>query len=860
RAGVHRAPSADPKSSGRCGDWLTARQPFASVPFLVRGEPGSDSVEAAVATADEWCNAGPVLIWIDDAQHLDAASSSVIGRLVRAAESLPLTVIVSARPQPRRPELASVLELVATQLRLAPLTEADLVALVAQRVGARPTPRLLDQLAVAAGNPFTVGVLLDLLQHRGTLSVESGHVDIDVADSAVPESAAAAVRAFLGQLPEDTSDLLTTMAVLGTPTDPRDLATLAGRPMAGLAGSLVYANEAGVTRWREDGKLVFTHDLFRDALLAQVPEQLKAVIHRDAVRVLQARSAPAGEIAEHAWRGGDSTAVALVRSVAADLSVYAPGVAADLLAHVQPLISAQDTDEVVADRAEALVLAGRGREAEDLIRSYLPRATSVQQRLRMHDLSLTSMIYRANLPAVHAEIENLLAAPDIPGEVKLELAGMRCWILLLAGHLGAAEQVDAQLIATHGDDAPSGVIRGAAAWLHGRPRDAIRLDQTYEDSQKDAGPDTSAGPAFPPLFILYAEGPQAAERANASARAMSASVNARYVQPFHDYVLGNILLQAGRWSDATAALDAGLELAHETGSLASSVPHGARALIDAHRGDRDAARKRLAEVAHAGYSVLFGFDCAALANLFLAEVDAIAALTEAAVPSDADELTWDTVQGPAQHLAERLWQDAAERGSELWMAYIAPYVMRVATTDLQQQLAAHFRSWSTGQMPGLDPVRDHILGIRDHDHRRIAAAAELLGQAENPLAAGFAWEDAGLIAARTGSASDATKALRKAIDIYETLDAYSDVYRTRARAHRLGIRAARPTTRREPKTGWQSLTPTETTVAALVRQGMTNPQIAGQLFLSPRTVQTHVSHILQKTQLRSRIEIATAGR
>jgi DNA-binding NarL/FixJ family response regulator len=45
-------------------------------------------------------------------------------------------------------------------------------------------------------------------------------------------------------------------------------------------------------------------------------------------------------------------------------------------------------------------------------------------------------------------------------------------------------------------------------------------------------------------------------------------------------------------------------------------------------------------------------------------------------------------------------------------------------------------------------------------------------------------------------------------------------------------------------------------VAGLVAQGMSNPQIAAQLFLSRRTVQTHVSHILAKLNLSSRIDIA----
>ncbi|MYR87166.1 hypothetical protein GTY41_20010, partial [Streptomyces sp. SID685] len=64
--------------------------------------------------------------------------------------------------------------------------------------------------------------------------------------------------------------------------------------------------------------------------------------------------------------------------------------------------------------------------------------------------------------------------------------------------------------------------------------------------------------------------------------------------------------------------------------------------------------------------------------------------------------------------------------------------------------------------------------------------------------------------------------------------------RLRAAGVRLGATAAR----RRPATGWQALTPTETLVADLVASGRTGPEIAQDLNVSTRTVQTHVSHAL----------------
>jgi DNA-binding CsgD family transcriptional regulator len=61
---------------------------------------------------------------------------------------------------------------------------------------------------------------------------------------------------------------------------------------------------------------------------------------------------------------------------------------------------------------------------------------------------------------------------------------------------------------------------------------------------------------------------------------------------------------------------------------------------------------------------------------------------------------------------------------------------------------------------------------------------------------------------------------------------------------------------RRPATGWAALTPTEEKVAYLVGDGLSNPEIGARLFLSRYTVQVHVSRILAKLQVRSRVEVA----
>ncbi len=62
--------------------------------------------------------------------------------------------------------------------------------------------------------------------------------------------------------------------------------------------------------------------------------------------------------------------------------------------------------------------------------------------------------------------------------------------------------------------------------------------------------------------------------------------------------------------------------------------------------------------------------------------------------------------------------------------------------------------------------------------------------------------------------------------------------------------------RKRPSTGWASLTPTELDVARLVSEGLANKEIATRLFISPRTVQTHLTHVYTKLGLTSRVQLA----
>lgn len=62
--------------------------------------------------------------------------------------------------------------------------------------------------------------------------------------------------------------------------------------------------------------------------------------------------------------------------------------------------------------------------------------------------------------------------------------------------------------------------------------------------------------------------------------------------------------------------------------------------------------------------------------------------------------------------------------------------------------------------------------------------------------------------------------------------------------------------RKRPASGWASLTPSELDVVALVSEGLANKDIAARLFISPRTVQSHLTHVYSKLGIRSRVQLA----
>ena len=159
-------------------------------------------------------------------------------------------------------------------------------------------------------------------------------------------------------------------------------------------------------------------------------------------------------------------------------------------------------------------------------------------------------------------------------------------------------------------------------------------------------------------------------------------------------------------------------------------------------------------------------------------------------------------------------------------------------------------------MPSLTGAALRCRGLVEDDAEILQAAVDAYAGSPRRPELALASEDAGAAFARQGLLDRARPLLDQAIVIYEGLDAARDLARAEAVLRGAGIRRGRRGKRGRPQYGWQSLTETEQTVASLVAEGLSNPQIGDRLYVSRRTVQTHLAHVFTKLDLTSRTQLA----
>jgi DNA-binding CsgD family transcriptional regulator len=146
-------------------------------------------------------------------------------------------------------------------------------------------------------------------------------------------------------------------------------------------------------------------------------------------------------------------------------------------------------------------------------------------------------------------------------------------------------------------------------------------------------------------------------------------------------------------------------------------------------------------------------------------------------------------------------------------------------------------------------------GLIEHDPAAMQRACHLLESSPRVLDEALALETYGTALAQTNTEA-AVDIDRRARSLYVSLGARRDVRRIDERLRLRGIAPGRPLVETTLIEGYSELSPTEAAVAALVGEGLTNAEIGRRLYVSSRTVETHVAHLFEKLGVKRRAAIA----
>ena len=802
--------------------------------------PRPDTLDHVLAALETLCTSGPLALCVDDAHRADPDSLDVLGKLSDLVHDLPVVIALTRRTLPERAALSALMrrpDVVAVEVT--GMDAAATTELVRSRYGAPPGRRLHALIDATGGNPFQIRELLDELDRHAAATVEAGEVRVADSDFAVSTSVEAGVRAHLGLVDRRARELLQVVAVWGDAIDLATVAEIMGSTPAATVGPAQLAVEAGVMRWTGAQQLTFTHDLYRDVLLGDLEPPVRRALHVACAASLHQRGAGAPLIARHTAAAEGPEAVAALRAAAADLE-HAPLQAAELLAVAATRVSEDsvDADGIAVERAGALAISGQVEAAEQIARERLARSTDPAIRAALRSLVLFSLISAAQVDSALDEIEASIARAPTP-EARDALADVRRWVTLLAGRQ-TLQGPPAEVART-----PSGLVTDALElFLVGCPDEgyeralsAVRL-RTQNPPRPWLGSPTA--PVWPAFLALQVFGPRRARELSLEARREAQKDGRLWLTPYHQSVSAGINFHAGAWDDALAELESGLEAAVATGTAWTSMSTATQLQILVRRGELETAAATLQRWRTRALPEQFGLPHVAQSEVLLLEAR-------------------DQVQEAAA-LARRNWHRALDHGRRIWPLVAGVDTIRVARAAHDRELVARVAN-DTAAVPvaharALAPTARLVAAVAADSAREATAAAldyRAIGNVPGEVAA---WEEAACLTAAGGAAEEARTVAARCTALAAALGATTVERRVSARLRQLDVRLGSHAGRRRPSTGWESLTPTELQVADLVGQGLTSPQVAARLYISPRTVQTHITHILRKLGLRSRVELA----
>lgn len=812
------------------------RRPLAAA-LLLEDASGAPIEPRAIAVGllmllRELARTVPLLVAVDDVQWLDSPSALALSFALRRTADSSVRALLAERTggnTPGQVDLRASLQV--DRIAVGPLEVGAFGRLLEERLAARFSQPMLRRIHErAGGNPFFGLELARALQQRG------GRISPQD-DLPVPIDLKRLLEARLRALPPGLTEPLAAIAALGEPT-----IELVGEDTVGPA------LDAGVLVL-DAGRIRFDHPLLAAAAYSRLTPGRRRALHRHLAEVVDGAEERARHLAAAADRPDPALAAALDEAARSARARGAPGAAAELATQALRLTGQDERSALVlrsVAAAEHHAVAGNFGEARTMIEDLLDRepegsnrARLLLQRARLGDQPVDTVIALMEEALTHVDgdvaleaeilaglahsITSARRAPDAERYAKrcLELAERAGDVVLLVRAL--------EVLATN------------QFWLgRGLPVDlmerALELDPLCDSMRISARPTGVFG-----WMCMWVGDLDRSRTLLAQARRVgerSADISVHVVL----WAAGELEFLADDWPRS-------LELANEIYQMGVDAEHEpvrivglcARAVLFAHLGDEDATRRHVAEAfaldaSHGGRTAIrLGSWALALVELSL---DKPAAALPHARPATV-ELRSEGLREPALLPPFPVHAEAAIAVGELaeadelidWAEKHATRLDRawaLACCGRCRGLAAAARGDETAAVVAFERA---LLEHGRVQGRRFDLARTLLAQGETLR--------------RFKKKRDARVSMEKALAIFDELG-----------AKLWSAKARRELARISGRTATRGLTETEHRVAVLVSEGHSNKEVANALFVTVRTVESHLTSIYMKLGVRSRTELA----
>lgn len=808
-----------------------------------------DPLDAADALAEQVRGAtdGPTLVVVDDAHWADEASLRSLDSAVRHHPDARVLVVLTSSTDAPAATLHLLRRGAATDLRLGALSSAAVGEVAAAR-GVHLHPSMVDRLWAHTGGVVAhVVALLDEVP-RTTWSAYDPRLP-------APAAVAARVRETLTGCTPEARNLTEAVAVLGGPSACGEVAELAG-VTEDVVAPLAEARSAGLVATGPHGptELRPVDPMVRAAVLdAMGPASAAALARRAAETVsdpvqrlcllVSASPLPDAALADELDEAAAERAGAGAWAESASLLLDAARITDDRLLREQRLTRAVDALVGAGDAHGAAALAPeleslRETALRNAVLGYLAvvrgRVTEAESRLgRAWDLVNSER--EPEVAALIAQRYVLHALARLQGEELLSWAA-RAAALVDEDHPAAVEAAAIRglgLAATgRAEEALAAYRDLSGRQLHGAQVQRVAMGRGWLDLALDALEDARADleSAVPTTYL------GGSARISLWARAW----------------LARAQFLTGDWDGALRTVQEGEPLLERTGILlAGPLLRWSAVQVHALRGDWELAEAELRRIDASPQEYEIMRVPAYLARAHLAEARAdYAAVLRALRP-----------------LTARWARAVDEPGQWPWAdMYANALVLEGHLDETESFLAEHeARARSRGHRSTrarLGYARGRLLGARGDLPAARAAFEESLALLDDlPLRydrarVNFAY---GQTLRRAGRRREADAVISTARDLFAALGASTYVARCDRELKAGGVRSgdrSGGSGEGRARSERDDLTPQEEAVTALVASGMSNREVAAELFLSAKTVQYHLTRVYAKLGVRSRSELA----